>query len=107
MDIRSLSRLTAPLEKAMVPRQAVSMSAEGNKPTAGRVALAQQLFDEFYAQCFWHIPRGFRVRAVDVETIIKGLRTYGGRRGFLSAALLCRSVTSKPRSSRPSRKTAA
>ena len=83
------------------------MSSQRSKPAANRVEAAQQLFAEFYAQCFWHMPQGFRVRAVDIEAIVKGLRTYGGRRGFLAAAELCRSVTSKPPSSRPSRKTAA
>lgn len=53
-----------------------------------RVARAQQLFTEFYARCFWHMPPGFRVRTVDLPAIIKGLRTYGGRRGFLAAAEL-------------------
>lgn len=83
------------------------MNAGSRKPAVGRVALAQQLFEEFYARCFWHMPQGFLVRPVDIAAIIKGLRTYGGRRGFIAADSLCRSVTSKPPSSRPSRKTVA
>jgi hypothetical protein len=83
------------------------MNSKASQRSVGRIAQAQQLFEEFYAQCFWHMPQGFRVRAVDLPAIVKGLRTYGGRRGFLAAAKLCRSVTSKPPSSGPSRKTAA
>lgn len=83
------------------------MNSEGRRLSAGRVARAQQLFEEFYAQCFWHMPQGFRIRPVDIATIIKGLRTYGGRRGFLAAASLCHSVTSNQSSSKPSPKTAA
>lgn len=83
------------------------MGSTNRKPADERVALAQRLFEEFYARCFWHMPQGLVVRPVDIAAIIKGLRTYGGRRGFIAASSLCRSVTSKPPSSRPSRKTAA
>ena len=95
------------LEKDPDLRHADRMNEESCKPVADRVALAQRLFDEFYARCFWHMPPGFSVRPVDIATIVKGLRTYGGRRGFIAAASLCHSVISKPPSSRRSRKTAA
>lgn len=64
------------------------MDSTNRKPTDERVALAQRLFEEFYARCFWHMPQGFIVRPVDLTAIIKGLRTYGGRRGFIAASLL-------------------
>jgi len=52
------------------------------------VSAAQQLFEQFYAECFWHMPSGFRVKLGDIPIIIKGLRTFGGHRGFVAAASL-------------------
>jgi len=62
--------------------------AQRGRASASQVALALRLFDEFHAQCFWHMPRGFRVRPVDLPAIVKGLRTYGRYRGVLVAAEL-------------------
>lgn len=76
------------------------MSAQSRPTRQDRVALAQHLFEQYYAQCFWHMPPGLRVGPANIPTIAKGLRTYGGHSGFLAAASLCRSAKSKPRSSR-------
>lgn len=50
--------------------------------------LAQRLFREYFAICFWHMKPDLFVRQVDVPAILKGMRTYGGRRGWFAAATL-------------------
>jgi len=54
------------------------------------VEQAQLLFEQFYAQCFWHMRRDLVVTERDVLAIVHGLRTHGGRAGFLAAEQLCR-----------------
>ena len=54
------------------------------------VEQAQLLFEHFYAQCFWHMRRDLIVTERDVSAIVHGLRTHGGRAGFLAAETLCR-----------------
>lgn len=83
------------------------MRTQAQPPKTSPLALAQQLFEQFYVDCFWHMPPNFRVQLEDIPLIVKGLRTYGGRSGFLASASLCPSVKSKPRSCGSSRKTAA
>jgi hypothetical protein len=61
------------------------MSAEARRE---RLDLAGRLFREFYATCFWHCPRDLEITEELVAFVAKGLRTYGGRRGFLLAAKL-------------------
>jgi len=53
-----------------------------------RVELANQLFREFRARCFWHSPRDLVITEELIPFVVKGLRTHGGRRGFLLAAKL-------------------
>jgi BrnA antitoxin of type II toxin-antitoxin system len=55
-----------------------------------RVARAQRLFEQYHAQCFWHMRPDLIVTEADVPAIVDGLRTHGGRAGFLAAADLCR-----------------
>lgn len=74
------------------------MRAQGKQ--SSQVALAQQLFEEYYTRCFWYMSPQARIGTDTVPLIAKGLRTYGGRSGFLAAAALCPSVTSKPQSSK-------
>lgn len=64
------------------------MPTSRSQPTLSRVALAQQLFKQFYLQCFWHFPPDFQVRTQDISNIVKGLSTYGGHKGFFAAAPL-------------------
>ncbi len=51
---------------------------------------AQELFEKYYEQCFWHMKPDLIVTEVDLPQIIKGLKTYGGRTGYIEAAELCR-----------------
>ena len=83
------------------------MLTSRSQPKLSRVALAQQLFEQFYLQCFWHFPPDFQVKTQDIPDIVKGLSTYGGHKGFFAAAPLCPSVRSKRTSSRSSSRTAA
>ncbi len=53
-----------------------------------RVELANQLFREFHTRCFWHSPRGLVITEELIPFVVKGLRTHGGRRGFLLAGKL-------------------
>ena len=55
-----------------------------------RIREARRAFRKFYAQCFWYMPRDMKVSAPDIPEIVKGLRQNGGRKGFLTAASLCR-----------------
>jgi hypothetical protein len=53
-----------------------------------RTELAGRLFREFYAACFWHLKPDLVVTEEIIPIIIRGLRTHGGRRGFLAAGQL-------------------
>ena len=46
---------------------------------------AQQLFQEYYASCFWHLKSDLIVTEAMLPIIIKGLRVHGGRNAFLAA----------------------
>jgi hypothetical protein len=58
--------------------------------SADPLELANRLYREFHGQCFWHSPRELVITAELVPFVAKGLRTDGGRRGFLLAAQLDR-----------------
>ncbi|HWY88790.1 MAG TPA: hypothetical protein VNX28_18910, partial [Gemmataceae bacterium] len=47
------------------------------------VELANQLFREFHTRCFWHSPRDLVITEELIPFVAKGLRTHGGRRGFM------------------------
>jgi hypothetical protein len=51
---------------------------------------AQELFEKYYEQCFWHMRSDLIITENNLPQIIKGLRTYGGRSGFMEAHELCR-----------------
>ena len=55
-----------------------------------RVEQAQRLFEQYHAQCFWHMRADLVVTDSDIPAIVDGLRTHGGRTGFLAAEALCR-----------------
>ena len=50
--------------------------------------LANQLYRQFHAQCFWHSPQNLTITADLVPFVVKGLRTHGGRNGFILAEKL-------------------
>lgn len=52
------------------------------------VELADRLYREYHARCFWHSPRDLVITEDLIPFVAKGLRTHGGRRGFIMARLL-------------------
>jgi hypothetical protein len=53
-----------------------------------RIELADRLFREFHTRCFWHSPRDLVITEELIPFVVKGLRTHGGRRGFILAGQL-------------------
>ena len=53
-----------------------------------RLELANLLYREFQNRCFWHSPRDLVITEDLIPFVVKGLRMYGGRRGFLLASKL-------------------
>jgi len=57
-----------------------------------RLELANQLYREFYARCFWHSPRELVITEDLIPFVIKGLRSQGGRQGFILSGKLRQAV---------------
>ena len=55
-----------------------------------RVREARRAFRAFHTQCFWYLRPDLVATLDDVPEIVRGLRRHGGRKGFLTAARLCR-----------------
>jgi hypothetical protein len=53
-----------------------------------RLELANLLYREFRNRCFWHSPRDLVITDELIPFVVKGLRTYGGHRGFKLASQL-------------------
>jgi len=64
-------------------------SPTATKRDALRLKKAQELYEKYYEQCFWYMKPDLIVTQKDLPQIIKGLKTYGGRDGYLEAAKLC------------------
>ena len=61
-----------------------------------RLESANLLYNEFQNRCFWHSPRDLVITEELIPFVMKGLRTYGGHRGFkLAAKLLPSRATSR------------
>lgn len=61
-----------------------------------RLELANQLYREFHTRCFWHAPRDLVITEDLIPFVVKGLRTYGGRRGFILSGKLRNSERELP-----------
>lgn len=59
-----------------------------DKKKSPRLELAQRLFREYFASCFWHWKPDLMITDVMIPMIVKGLCTHGGRKGMLAAAQL-------------------
>ncbi len=58
-------------------------------PTAeSRLELANRLFREYYASCFWHCRPDLSITEAHIPLVVDGLRRHGGRKGLLAAARL-------------------
>ena len=55
-----------------------------------KLKLASAAFEEYYTACFWYLRKDLRIMPSDIPEIVRGLRRYGGRRGFFLAERLCR-----------------
>jgi hypothetical protein len=55
---------------------------------AERLELANQLFHEYRSRCFWHCPPDLVITEELLPLVVKGLRAYGGRRGFILSGKL-------------------
>ena len=55
-----------------------------------RLALAQQAYREFFAQCFWSYREDAEITEEKIPFVISGLRENGGHAGYRIAAELCR-----------------
>lgn len=53
-----------------------------------RLELANQLYREYHTRCFWHCPQDLVITEELIPFVVKGLRTYGGRLGFILASKL-------------------
>lgn len=53
-----------------------------------RLELANQLYRQYRVQCFWHSPRDLVITEDLLPFVVKGLRTHGGRRGFILSGTL-------------------
>ena len=56
---------------------------------AEKLRLAAEAFREYYAECFWYWRKDLRIGMEDLPEIARGLRRYGGKRGFSLASRLC------------------
>jgi hypothetical protein len=65
-----------------------------------RLELAKQLYNEFYTRCFWHSPRDLVITEDLIPFVVKGLRTYGGHRGFILSGKLRQKRAMPPTSER-------
>jgi hypothetical protein len=55
-----------------------------------KLELAQELFEKYYEQCFWHMKPDLIITEAELPQLIKGLKMHGGREGYIEAARLCR-----------------
>ncbi len=57
--------------------------------------LAQRLYREYHSTCFWHMKRDLIVNQAAIPAVLKGLRIYGGHRGWFDAAKLAQTGRSE------------
>lgn len=53
-----------------------------------RLELAQTLYREYRAQCFWHSRDDLVITPALIPFVAKGLAHHGGRRGFILSGRL-------------------
>jgi hypothetical protein len=65
-----------------------------------RLELANRLYRQYHALCFWHSPRGLVITEELIPFVAKGLRNHGGRRGFILSGKLVPGKTTRANSQR-------
>ena len=68
---------------SMIPPPADEMARQR------RLALAQQAYRDFFAQCFWSYREDAEITEDKIPFVIRGLREHGGHAGYRIAARLC------------------
>ncbi len=58
------------------------------RTTSERLELANRLYREYHTRCFWHCRPDLVITEELIPFVVKGLRTCGGRRGFILASKL-------------------
>lgn len=53
-----------------------------------RIELAQALFKQYYASCFWHWKPDLVITEAVIPAVVKELCAHGGRSAMLAAAKL-------------------
>ena len=71
-----------PTAQSPIPGVTAALSREE------RLQLANQLYREYHAQCFWHSPRDLVITEDLIPFVVQGLRKHGGRRGFMRSGQL-------------------
>lgn len=54
-----------------------------------RLELARKAFKEFSVRCFWSWQEDAQITEETIPLIVRGLRQYGGHKGYRIAAELC------------------
>ena len=72
----------------MPDRTNLAQTTSTPRPLHERLEFANLLYREFWSRCFWHSPRDLVITEELIPFVVKGLRTYGGHRGFLLAGKL-------------------
>ena len=65
------------------------MKTESITDLERRLNLAQQAFRDFHAICFWSYRSDLEITEDQLPFVIRGLRKYGGHKGYKIAAELC------------------
>ena len=68
--------------------RAIGTAVSPQRIRSERLELANQLYREYYTRCFWHAPRDLVITEELIPFVVKGLRTHGGRRGFILSGKL-------------------
>jgi hypothetical protein len=55
---------------------------------ADKIALAQRIFHQYYAACFWHLRPDLAITEATIPILIKELRANGGLAALRAAAQL-------------------
>lgn len=63
-----------------------------NTQAVAALSLAQQLYRDYYAMCFWHCKPDLAITEDKIPFIIRELRKHGGRQGMLAAGQLRRLI---------------
>lgn len=62
---------------------------EYNQFEQSRLKYAQDLYEKYYARCFWHLRPNMTISEDKIPLVIEGLKKYGGREGYMEAQNLC------------------